>query len=50
MAWPPIAARVLDATARMLGVEHEEFSRLALSAPPGSDGLVLLPFFAKAAN
>jgi xylulokinase len=50
MASTPIAARVLDATAHMLGVEHEEFSRLALSAPPGSDGLVLLPFFAKAAN
>lgn len=49
MASRPIAARVLDATAHMLGVEHEEFSRLALSAPPGSDGLVLLPFFAKAA-
>jgi xylulokinase len=46
----PIAARVLDATANMLGVEHGEFSRLALSAPPGSDGLVLLPLFTKAAN
>jgi xylulokinase len=50
LASVPIAARVLDATAHMLGVEHGEFSRLALSAPPGSDGLVLLPFFAKAAN
>ena len=50
MASTPIAARVLDATAHMLGVEHKEFSRLALSAPPGSDGLVLLPYFEKAAN
>jgi xylulokinase len=50
MASTPIAARVLDATAHMLAVEHGEFSRLALSAPPGSDGLVLLPFFEKAAN
>jgi xylulokinase len=50
MASTPIAARVLDATAHMLGVGRKEFSRLALSAPPGSDGLVLLPFFAKAAN
>jgi xylulokinase len=47
MASTPIAARVLDATAHMLGVEHGEFSRLALSAPTGSDGLVLLPHFGK---
>jgi len=38
------AARVLDATARLLGVDHDEFSRLALSAPPGADGLVLVPY------
>ena len=38
------AARVLDATARMLGVDHEELSRLSLSAPPGADGLVLVPY------
>ena len=38
------AARVLDATARMLGVDHDELSRLALSAPPGADGLVLVPY------
>ena len=38
------AARVLDATATMLGVDHDELSRLALSAPPGSDGLVLVPY------
>lgn len=38
-------ARVLDATATMLRVDHGELSRLALSAPPGSDGLVLVPYF-----
>jgi xylulokinase len=49
-AGTPIAARLLDATAQMLGIGHGEFSRLALSAPPGSDGLVLLPCFEKASN
>lgn len=39
------AARILDATARMLGVSHEQLSELALSAPPGCDGLVLVPYF-----
>lgn len=38
------AARVLDASARMLGVDHERFAELALSAPPGADGLVLVPY------
>lgn len=38
------AARVLDATARLLGVDHAELSRLALSAPAGSGGLVLVPY------
>ncbi|MGY0385781.1 xylulokinase [Nocardioides sp. WG-D5] len=38
------AARVLDATTRLLGVSHEELSRLALSAPSGSGGLVLVPY------
>jgi xylulokinase len=37
-------ARVLDAAAAMLRVDHEELSRLALSAPPGSEGLVLVPY------
>jgi xylulokinase len=37
-------ARVLDAAAAMLRVEHDELSRLALSAPPGSQGLVLVPY------
>jgi len=38
------AAQVLDATARLLGVDHAELSRLALSAPPGAGGLVLVPY------
>jgi xylulokinase len=36
------AARVLDATALMLGVSHEELARLALSTT--SDGLTLVPY------
>lgn len=39
------AARVLDATARLLDVSHDELGRLALEAPPGCGGLVLQPFF-----
>lgn len=39
------AARVLDATASLLGVDHAELSRLALAASPGAGGLVLLPYF-----
>lgn len=38
------AARVLDAATRMLGVSHEELSELALSAPAGAGGLVLVPY------
>src|SRR3954468_14639835 len=38
------AARVLDAAARLLRVDHQELSRLALSAPAGADGLVLIPY------
>ncbi len=38
------AARVLTATAAMLGVSMEEFTQLALTAPPGCDGLTLLPY------
>lgn len=38
------AARVLDAAAGLLGVDHGELSRLALSAPVGADGLVLVPY------
>jgi xylulokinase len=39
------AARVLSATAAMLQVSLDELSRLALTAPPGCDGLVLVPYF-----
>jgi xylulokinase len=38
------AARVLDAAARLLGVDHEQLSRLALAAPAGAGGLVLVPY------
>jgi xylulokinase len=38
------AARVLDATARLLGVDHATLSELALTAPPGAGGLVLVPY------
>ncbi|MFM8894332.1 MAG: FGGY family carbohydrate kinase, partial [Actinomycetales bacterium] len=38
------AARVLDATARMLRVSHQELSDLALAAQPGAGGLVLVPY------
>ncbi|RZT28293.1 xylulokinase [Kribbella sp. VKM Ac-2569] len=37
------AARVMSATAQMLGVELSAFDEAALTSP-GSDGLVLLPF------
>lgn len=37
-------ARVLEAAAAMLQVGQDELSRLALSAPPGSAGLVLVPY------
>ncbi|WP_374311395.1 xylulokinase [Microbacterium sp.] len=39
------AARVLDAIARLLGVDHAELSRLALRAEPGAAGLTLVPYF-----
>ncbi|QKW15941.1 xylulokinase [Verrucosispora sp. NA02020] len=38
------AARVLDAAAGMLRVGLDELAELALSAPPGADGLVLVPY------
>lgn len=39
------AARILDAVAGLLGIGHDELGRLALSAAPGSGGLVLQPYF-----
>ena len=38
------AARVLDATARLLGVDHAQLSALALAVRAGSHGLVLVPY------
>ncbi|MFI7605687.1 xylulokinase [Micromonospora sp. NPDC049366] len=38
------AARVLDAAASMLGVGLDELADLALSAPAGADGLVMVPY------
>ncbi|MDQ2697384.1 MAG: FGGY family carbohydrate kinase, partial [Actinomycetota bacterium] len=48
--WLPLvatlnAARVLDAIARLLGVDHDELGRIALEAEPGASGLVLQPYF-----
>jgi xylulokinase len=37
-------SRVLDAVRGLLGVDHAELSRLALSAEPGAGGLVLVPY------
>ena len=39
------AARILDAAARILGVNFERLSELALNAPAGANGLTLLPYF-----
>ena len=36
--------RVLDATAGLLGVDLATFAKLALSAPVGAEGLVLVPY------
>ncbi|NBX12965.1 MAG: xylulokinase [Acidimicrobiia bacterium] len=38
------AARVLDAACAMLGVDHETLSALALAAPAGAGGLVVVPY------
>jgi xylulokinase len=48
--WLPLvatlnAARVLDVTARLLGVDHDGLSALALQAEPGAGGLTLVPYF-----
>jgi xylulokinase len=39
------AARVLDAIAGLLAVDHAELSRLALAAGAGAGGLSLVPYF-----
>ncbi|MCB0894689.1 MAG: xylulokinase [Nocardioides sp.] len=38
------AARVLDAAVRLLGTDFAGLDELALSAPAGADGLVLVPY------
>jgi xylulokinase len=38
------AARVLDAAGTILGVDHAQLADLALSAPAGADGVVLVPY------
>ena len=38
------AGHVLDSTATLLGVSLDELSALALSADPGADGLVMVPY------
>ena len=39
------AARVLSATAALLGVDLAGLDDLALAAPPGAEGVVLVPYF-----
>ena len=39
------AARNFDAGVALLGCSYDELSDLALQAPPGAEGLTLLPFF-----
>jgi xylulokinase len=39
------ATRVTEAIARLLGVDHTVVDQLALSAPPGAGGVVLVPYF-----
>lgn len=38
------AARVLAAAGSLLGVDHGRFAELALAAPAGADGIVMLPY------
>lgn len=47
--WLPLvctinAAKILDLGARLLGVDHQGLGELALQAPAGSHGVVLLPY------
>ncbi len=45
MATTMNAARILDLQARLLGVDHHELGRLALDAPPGANGLTIVPYY-----
>lgn len=38
------AAQVIDRWATALGVDHDEFGRIAMRAPAGSAGMVLVPY------
>jgi len=38
-------AKVIDSIAELLGVSHEQFAQLAISAPAGAEGLITLPYF-----
>jgi xylulokinase len=38
------AAKVTDAFARILGVDHDELARLALAAPPAPDRPIVVPY------
>lgn len=39
------ASKVLDTIEQILQVDHKEFARLALSAPPGAEGIMCIPYF-----
>lgn len=39
------AARILTATAELLGVDMDRFAELALASEPGAGGLTMLPYF-----
>ena len=39
------ASRVVDTFRALLNMSHAEFSRAALCAPPGAEGLVVVPYF-----
>lgn len=39
------AARILSSVSSLLDVSFDEFAELALAAQPGSDGVVLVPYF-----
>jgi xylulokinase len=39
------ASKVTDAVARLLGLDHDQFDRVALEAPAGAGGVVIVPHF-----
>lgn len=39
------AARIFDSMTTLLGISYEEFSKIALQAQPGADGITFLPHF-----